>query len=312
MLFAQELFTPFSRFSFDTRLSADYHVLHALHVLPKFPMVSFLLPLVLALLIGKWGLLVNPYSILLISNVLLKPLLFPGVPVVSHQGTTGSSFMATCTCFSKAAFKTARVLEIKEFGHEIRGYPTPSWRQPGKLFFLYIQHTFFRPHYNISEGVANDGGRTLAVNVHLILGNPNPYRVKQMKVVLDRLRELRREGDDIFICGDFNIDAGNEVETTFQLLKEEGFEDSLVWAGKREAAGRKIEGETRGKDHITWSPANKYVPNDENDKDLNTRLDYIWYRGRGRGEAHKVIFNEEGNLVSDHYGVEAVVSLRER
>jgi hypothetical protein len=303
-MLGQELFTPYSRFTFDALLSSDYHIIHAVHVLPKFPWVSYLLPVGLAILVGKWGLLVNPYTILWVSNMILKPVLFPGVPVVKHLGSKSSSFMATCTIFSKRIFKSARAVEVKGFEHGIRGYPVPSWRKPGKLFFLYIQHTFFRPHYNISEGITKEGGRVLAVNVHLILGNPNPYRAKQMEVVLERVRELAREGDEIYICGDFNIDSNDKSETTFQLLKAEGYQDSLTWA---QGGGTRDGSRT---DSITWSPSNKYVPNDEDDKDLNTRLDYVWYKGKGKGEEHEVIFNEKDNLVSDHYGVQAVVKIK--
>mmetsp|Transcript_14347 Transcript_14347/g.29521 ORF Transcript_14347/g.29521 Transcript_14347/m.29521 type:complete len:326 (-) Transcript_14347:21-998(-) len=285
----QELFTPFSRFSFDTKLKDDYFLFHAVCRFPRPPLISFLLPLALAVPTW-WGLLVNPYSILLISNFLLRPFLFPGVPLV--PGDRWSSFMGGCTCLSKGVFSTASIVAQQGFPHSIRGYPIPSLFQPGKLAFYYLQHTFFRPHYTLCEAFLKEGGRrVLTANVHLVLGKDNPYRAKQIGFVLEKISAFAREGDAVILCGDFNADIKNGDEC-FELLLREGYTDSAAWAEE----GSKLN---------TWCITNKYV---EVDEDLNSRIDYCFTLNHKSGVSHEVIFNTENNIISDHFAVAANVT----
>jgi len=142
----------------------------------------------------------------------------------------------------------------------------------------------------------------IAANVHLILGNPNPYRVQQLSYVLTSIRKFSRKGDTVVIAGDFNVDKADEREGCFELLEKEGYVDSASWHVEKEGGGTSLE---------TWSLGNKYVG--ENEEDLGSRLDYVWIKSGGeggqevKGMDHQVIFNggEEG-FVSDHYGVKAI------
>jgi len=314
ILFLQELFTPLSRYYFDTLLRDNkYFVFHAVHKIPQPPLTSFLLPLLCYLVVGSLAslttdlhtsylvvgplaaIIINPYSILFAAN-LLFPLLFPGVRHPRNYDF-GLSFMATCTCFSKDKFSDAQVLEERWFPHSIRGYPVPPLTSPGKLLFYYVQHTFFRPLFTVSAGSLKEGGqRVLAVNCHLVIGNPNLCRVRQVALVLSSLQKWGKEGDIVVIAGDFNADADDNQESCFDLLRAAGYVDSISFS---ESGKGKQE---------TWKRTNRYMSGGSDASEPEARLDYVWVKGATSGLSHSLIFKDDAELVSDHFGVEACFS----
>ena len=208
ILFSQELFTPHSRHFFDTLLGDKYFLFHAIHKVPRPPLISFFLPVLCYLVVGPlamrdarcaWGLVANPFTILVIVN-LLFPLLFPVRPWYTIEGCWGVSFMASCTCFSKDKFSDAQVLEETWFPHSIRGYPVPPLSSPGKLIFYYLQHTFFRPHFTVSVGSLREvrGGekrtRRSAANTHnTFLTSRAPPPLQLTSLVAGGAASARRE-----------------------------------------------------------------------------------------------------------------------
>jgi len=120
LLFLQELFTPYSRHHTQTTLSSTYHQIHAVHKYPTPPLPSYLLTLGAGGIFGWIGaLILNPYTILFISNVLLRPFLFPRVPV-PDKNDTWSSFMGTATLFNREEFHSIKVRRSEVMGEAKR------------------------------------------------------------------------------------------------------------------------------------------------------------------------------------------------
>lgn len=143
------------------------------------------------------------------------------------------------------------------------------------------------------------GGPVDIFNLHLqAYENYQDVRSAQFERVAQVLKQKGKSGVPAVLMGDFNIIAdGQEYQNLKNLLKD--FKD--VWELKGEGPGH------------TWNPGKNPFAEHEGESRVLQRLDYIFVKDGSekswKVKEVKVDFDEEGKILSDHFGVTARLEL---
>ena len=306
----QELFAPVARTTFVAGFSKDYHYITANHTLPAFPLVAYF-PMILAMALIQgylylndhhslslyvlWALFFAPQVLFLYFVFFMKNILLPKPPASTGEHDA-FDFMGTAIFVKKSVFRSITPLLITPFSEYDREYLYPKSFLPLPWIVWWFQTSFLRSGFMLARATLHDGTTIKIVNCHLVVGDDNPSRMRQLTHVRQTL-EMYNSGGDVFgeaviWTGDFNADACKEEART---LKKVGFKDAA---------------EDIGDECITWSQANPYVSSDVTFimEDSDMRIDYIWYTPKFLSVVScQRVFDEKP--FSDHYGIFAVLQL---
>jgi len=115
-------------------------------------------------------------------------------------------------------------------------------------------------------------------------------RLKSAQLLADYVEKHHDDDYPVVVLGDFNARA--EIDEPYTVFIDRGFRDA--WTEAPETVGPPV----------TWSAFRDPIP------DSNRRIDWILYRGPvTASKCETILYNEDGRYPSDHYPVQAWLSI---